>query len=319
MPIRSTIVGSFPKVTETGSDNLPGTIDKWQRQLAGEEALEQEVQKVIRRVIQEQEQAGLDLITDGQVRWEDLPHPVARSARGLKRGALRRFFDNNVYYRRLELENGVQWQKSSVAQEFQFASTLAKKPVKVSLPGPLTLVISTEIETGQTPEKLLALYTGLLRKEMEALVAAGAKEIQIDEPALRPGEPLLNQAIEAINKIFQGIKAKRWVALYFHDVSSILPALSKLQVEVLSIDLVSGPKVTDRLKELNWAGELALGIVDGRNTKLESARELSQQVQKIAQTIPAQRLWVTSSCGLEFLPHEAAVKKLQLLREVARA
>ncbi len=320
MAIRTTTVGSYPKVVETGADNLPGTIDRWQRKLVGDDGLEQEIQKVIRRVVREQEGAGLDLVTDGQIRWEDLGHPMARSAQGIQRGALRRFFDNNVYYRRLEWANGQpQWVKSAAAEEFQFASALAQKPVKVALPGPLTLVAFTEIQKEQSPSTLLSLYSDLLRKEVEALEKAGVKEIQLDEPAFRAGEPLLEAAIEQVSRIFKGIKARRWVACYFHDLSTILPALAKLQAEVLGLDLVSGPKMAERLKEFKWSGELALGLVDARNTKLESVSDLAAQIKKAASAVPFERLWLSTSCGLEFLPHESALKKLQLLTEAARS
>ncbi|MBI3333670.1 MAG: hypothetical protein HYZ93_06240 [Candidatus Omnitrophica bacterium] len=324
MSIRTTVVGSYPKVIEGGADNLPGTIDRWQRQILSGQQLDEEIQKVIRRVIGEQEQAGLDLVTDGQIRWEDLAHPLTRSVRGLNRGALRRFFDNNVYYRRLELpegNGGLQWQKSSVAEEFQSASRVARRPVKVALPGPLTLVVFTEIPQGQTlegltPSGLLSLYADLLRQEVQALEKAGVKEIQIDEPAFKAGEPLLDAAVESVNRIFEGVKARRWVACYFHDLSPILPALGRLRVDLLSLDLVTGPKVADRLKELKWDGEIALGLLDGRNTKLEPAEEIVSQVKRAAAAIPLNRLWVSPNCGLEFLPHEAAVKKLNLLQEI---
>ncbi len=318
MSIRTTVIGSYPKVTEKGTDNLPGTIDRWQRKLINDEVLEQEVQKVIRRVIGEQEQAGIDLITDGQIRWEDLPHGIARSAQGLTRGALRRFFDNNVYYRRLELNGGVSFKASAAAEEFRFASKIAKKPVKVALPGPLTLVISTEAKPGQTSEKLLSLYADLLRKEVEHLAAAGVKEIQLDEPAFKPGEPLLSKAVDAINKIFQGIKTRRWVAFYFHDISSILPTIAKLQVEVLGLDLVTAPKAADRLKEVGWKGEVCLGLIDARNTQLESPSDVARRIQEISRSIPVERLRLSPNCGLEFLPHESALKKLKLLSEVGK-
>jgi len=325
MSIRTTIVGSYPKVTESGSDNLHGTIDRWQRQIVSDQGLEQELQKVTQRVIQEQEEAGLDLITDGQIRWEDLPHAVAKSSQGIQRGALRRFFDNNVYYRRLELNGGVAWRKSALVEEFHLAAQFAKKPVKVALPGPLTLVISTEMKPDQSREKLLSLYADLLQKEVQALEKAGVKEIQLDEPAFGPGEPLLDAAVTAINRIFQGVKARRWVACYFQDISGILPALAKLQVEVLSLDLVSPQekngeflgKVAAALKGGLWRGELALGLVDARNTKLEDPQELKRQIGLFTQAIPADRLWLSSNCGLEFLPHQSAVKKLKLLREAA--
>ena len=325
MPIRATVVGSYPKVTESGSDNLPGVIDRWQRQLVPSEALEQELQKVIRRVIREQEEAGLDLVTDGQIRWEDLPHPAVRDVQGVRRGTLRRFFDNNVYYRRLELDGEIAWSRSAVAEEFAFASKIARRPVKAVLPGPLTLMISTEPKPGQTREGLLSLYTDLLRKEVEALEKAGAKEIQLDEPAFAAGEPLLDQAVGAIHRVLEGVKARRWVAVYFQDPVPILPTLAKLRVEVLSLDLVSArekvtnllPRVVEGLKGGAWKGELALGLVDGRNTKLEDPQDLARQVKAFFPAVPADRLWLSPNCGLEFLPHAPALKKLQVLKQAA--
>ena len=325
MPIRTTVIGSYPKVIASGADNLPGTLDKWQRQMVDDRGLEQELQRVTQRVIREQEQAGLDLVTDGQIRWEDLPHPVARSAPGIQRGALRRFFDNNVYYRRLELNGGVTWQKSALAEDFRLAAQWAKKPLKVALPGPLTLVNATEVKPGQTPEKLLELYEGLLRQEVQALAEAGVKEIQLDEPAFGPGEPLVDQAVAAVNRIFHGVKARRWVAYYFQDVTALLPALAKLQVEVLGLALVSPQeKVEDflqkaaaRLKEVGWRGEVALGLVDARNTRLENREDLKRQIALFAGAIPVSRLWLSPNCGLEFLPHDRALKKLSTLQEAA--
>ncbi len=325
MSIRTTVVGSYPKVTESGADNLPGTLDKWQRQLVDDRGLEQELQRVTQRVIQEQEEAGLGLVTDGQIRWEDLPHGIARSAQGISRGALRRFFDNNVYYRRLELNGGVSWQRSAAADDFRLASQWAKKPLKVALPGPLTLVSSTEAKAGQTRESMLELYEGLVRKEVQALAEAGVKEIQMDEPALGPGEPLLDKAVTAINRIFQGVQARRWVACYFQDVTAILPALAKLQVEVLGLDLVSAreknpgllAKTADFLKSGAWKGEVALGLVDARNTKLEDVGTLKGEIALFVKAIPAERLWLSPNCGLEFLPHDRALKKLRILQEAA--
>ncbi len=318
MSLRTTVIGSYPKVAQSRSDHLPGVIDKWQRQLASEAQLEEELKKVTRRVIQEQEQAGIDLVTDGQIRWEDLAHPVARSVSGISRGTLKRFFDNNVYYRKLEVDGTPRWEKSSVAEDFRFAASVAKGPVKAVLPGPLTLVTFTELRAGQSRQELLDLYTGLLVQEAKALSAAGALEIQLDEPAFLAGEPLLARGIEAINRIFGNLqgKVRRWVACYFHDVSTVLSALSQLEVEVLCLDGVSGPQVLQGLKKTAFKGEVALGLVDARNTRLESADELKGQIQNLAKVIPLERLWLSPNCGLEFLPHESALKKLKLLQEV---
>ncbi len=315
--IRTTVIGSYPKVTEKNTDNLPGVIDKWQRKVLRDEDMEQELQKVTRRVIKEQEEAGLSLVTDGQIRWEDLAHPIVRGVSGLRRGTLRRFFDNNTYYRRLEVDGPVRWQKSAVADEYRFASKASARPVKVVLPGPLTLVTATELKKGQTREGMLDMYSEILYKEVEALSKAGVRDIQLDEPALEPGEPLIDRTIEHINGILKGITARRWVAVYFNDVSPILQKLAKLQIEVLSIDLVSSPDSLKQLRSGVWGRELALGLVDARNTKLELADDLRRTIAKLTEAVPLDTLWLTPNAGLEFLPHENAKRKLQLMREVA--
>lgn len=316
MPIRTTLVGNYPKVTESGSDNLPRAIDRWQRNEMNDQALEAELQKVTRRVIREQEEAGLDLVTDGQICWEDLPHPLARSAEGLSRGALRRFFDNNVYYRRLEPANGISWRKSWVAEQFRFAAQNSKKPVKVSLPGPLTLVDATEFPKGTTREAYLARYTDCLKQEVAALAAAGAREIQLEEPALQPKEPLFEQGIEAINRIFDGVRARCWVAFYFFDLAPVLSRLARLSAEVLVLDLVTGPGLIGILNLLKDK-EIALGLLDARSTRMEQVEPLCEKIRQASKVIPKDHLWLAPNCGLEFLPHEAALKKLALLKQVA--
>lgn len=115
------------------------------------------------------------------------------------------------------------------------------------------------------------------------------------------------------------------MAIYFQDVSSMLPALARLQVEVLNLDLVSArEKVSDlnrrviqQLKDGLWRGEVALGLVDARNTKLESPEELQAQIAEFSKVIPTERLWLSPNCGLEFLPHESALKKLKVLQQAA--
>ena len=318
--MKTTVVGSYPKVTTDNQENLPGIIDRWQKQQVSDGDLEKTLQGVTRRVIQEQERAGLDVITDGQVRWEDLTHPVGAKLQGVKLGGLRRFFDNNVYYRRPLVTGTPTWTAPILVNWFQQAKGMATKPLKVALPGPLTFAVMAEDQrNGQAkPEALVRELAVALRKEVEALIAAGATHVQLDEPALEPTSPLVDAGIQAVNEVFRGIKATRWVALYFHDLTPIAPKLAALEADVLSLDLVTGPALADRLSALPQA--VALGVLDARNTRLESPDAVASLVERALrqrQGGRADRTWLTPNCGLEFLPHEAAVKKLKLLREAA--
>lgn len=315
--MKTTMVGSYPKVTDDNRENLPGVIDRWQKQQVRDADLESALQATTRRAIQEQERAGLDLVTDGQIRWEDLTHPVGAKLKHVRLGGLRRFFDNNVYYRRPLVTGTPTWTGPILVNWFTQAKGMATKPVKVVLPGPLTFTVLAEDQRNGAakPEALLREMTAALRKEVEALVAAGATQIQLDEPALEPNQPLAEAGIRAINEVFQGIKATRWVACYFFDVSPILPQLAMLQADVLSLDLVTGPALAARVASLPQ--QVALGVLDARNTRLESPEEVARLVERAAKG-RLDRTWLTPNGGLEFLPHGRTLKKLELLVAVAR-
>lgn len=319
--MKTTIVGSYPKVTEDNQENLPGVIDRWQKQQVDDAGLEQALVGATRRVIQEQEKAGIDLITDGQIRWEDLTAPVGAKLRGVKLGGLRRYFDNNVYYRRPLVSATPTWTAPILVDWFKLAKGVATKPLKVALPGPLTFTVMAEdSRNGQAkPEQLLREVAAALRKEVEALAAAGATQIQLDEPALEPNQPMAAAGIQAINEVFRGITATRWVALYFHDVTPLVSKLAAIEADVLSLDLVTGPALAGRLSALPQ--QIALGVLDARNTKLESVdavATLAERALRQCQGGRGDRAWLTPNCGLEFLPHARALQKLDLLVSVAR-
>lgn len=315
--MKTTVVGSYPKVTEDNQENLPGVIDRWQKQQVNDAGLEQALQGATRRVIQEQERAGIDLITDGQIRWEDLMSPLASRLTNVKPGGLRRFFNNNAYYRRPIVSGPPTWAKPILVDWFTQAKGMAAKPLKVALPGPLTLTVLAEDQRhGKVkPEQLLTEVTASLRKEVEALAAAGATHIQLDEPALEPNQPLAAAGIQAINEVLRGVKATQWVALYFFDVTPMVERLAAIQADVLSLDLVTAPGLADHTKALPQA--LALGVLDARNTRLESADQVASLVEQAARG-REDRTWLTPNCGLEFLPHGRALKKLDVLVSAAR-
>ncbi|MBI4313580.1 MAG: hypothetical protein HY594_02065 [Candidatus Omnitrophica bacterium] len=324
--MKTTVVGSYPKVTEDNAENLPGVIDRWQKQQLTDADLEAALVKTTTRVIQEQEKAGIDLITDGQIRWQDLTHPIGEGLKNVKLGGLRRFFDNNVYYRRPLIHGTPAWEKPILADWFKQAREIAQKitqkttekPLKVSLPGPLTFtVLAEDLRNGRSkPESLLKEMTVAIRKEVEALAAAGATHIQLEEPALEPNQPLLDAGIAAINEVFSGIKATRWVTLYFFDVTSILPRIAKIQADVLGLDLVTAPQLAAKVGSLPQ--QLALGVIDARNTRAETTDQIRSLVEPVASKRPADSVWLSPNCGLEFLPQGRALKKLDILVQAAR-
>ncbi|MBI3087482.1 MAG: hypothetical protein HYY91_01130 [Candidatus Omnitrophica bacterium] len=316
----TTVVGNFPKVAEPKYGTaVIGAINSWQKQELSDDGLEHVFQDVTRAVIKEQEEAGVDLLTDGQIRWEDLVTPLARKVEGFEINGLERFFDNNVYYRRPILRRTPVRRRPIFLGDYLFAKSCTTKPIKVVLPGPYTVVRLSEDRYYKNVQPFLRSIAEILNEEARALAQAGAMVIQFDEPALGFGRPPLKQVVEAINIATQGVKAKTALYTYFGSLNGAFGALQGCRVDLLGVDVVSDPKAIGAIKkQKRWTKELALGCLDARNTKLESVTELHALFDVVKKLVPEDRLYVNPNCGLEFLPYEPARQKLNRLVEAVR-
>ena len=316
----TTTVGNYPKVGEGAyGTKLIGALSAWQRKELSDAQLEGVFQDITRAVIKEQEAAGLDLLTDGQIRWEDLVTSFAKRLEGFEINGLTRWFNNNVYYRRPILHKAPGWKRPVLVEEYRFAKSCTRKPVKAVLPGPYTFVQLCEDQHYGAQRPFVMKMAEILNQEARALDQAGAPVIQFDEPALGYGKPNLNLAIEALNVATRGLKAKTAVYTYFGALDGALPRLMTAKVTIVGIDAVSQPtKALASLKSTRITKELALGCLDARNTKLESVNDLHALFDAVKKRVPLNRLTVNPNCGLEFLPHRQAQEKLKRLGQAAR-
>ncbi|MBI3996152.1 MAG: hypothetical protein HY352_00680 [Candidatus Omnitrophica bacterium] len=315
----STTVGSYPKVAEGAyTTKLIGAVTKWQRKELDDAQLEVVQQEITCAVIREQEDAGLDLLTDGQIRWEDLVTPIARRLRGFEINGLSRWFDNNVYYRRPILRTAPKRTGPILVEAYTFAAACARKPVKAVLPGPYTLAVMSENRHYASLKPFVLKLAELLNAEAMALAQAGAPVIQFDEPALGFGKPNLKLVLEALRVVTKGVKAKTALYTYFGSLDGALASLMRATVDIIGVDVVSDPHALRELKRTKVTKALALGCMDARNTKLESVSELHRLFRAVTTLVSGDRLYVNPNCGLEFLPHTQAQKKIQRLAEAVR-
>ena len=316
----TTAVGNYPKVAEGAyTTKLIGAITKWQRKELSDAQLETTHQEITRAVIQDQERAGLDLLTDGQIRWEDLVTPIARRLDGFEINGLSRWFNNNVYYRRPVLHKEPVRRGPILVEEYRFATRCTTKPVKAILPGPYTFAMVSEDQHYHNVRSLVLKLAEILNAEALALTEAGAPLIQFDEPAIGFGRSDIKLAVEALGVAARGLKAKTAVITYFGSLNGGLEALQRSPIDIIGVDVVSDPKTLATLKRTKITKELAVGCMDARNTKLESINELRTIFRAVEKLVPSDRLYVSPNCGLEFLPHSQALAKLQRLVKAARA
>jgi len=315
----TTAVGSYPKVAEGAySTKLIGAITKWQRKELTDAQLEATCREVTRAVIQEQEQASLDLITDGQIRWEDLVNPVARRLDGFEINGLSRWFDNNVYYRRPVLHRAPKRTRPILVDDYRFAAGCTQRPVKAILPGPYTFVAMSEDRYFKDQRRFILRMAEILNQEARALAAAGAPLIQYDEPALGLNPTNVKFVVEALNVAAAGVRAKTAVYTYFGSLDGMLEPLMRAKVDLIGVDVVSDPRAINALRRTRITNALAVGCVDARNTKLESVKELHAVFRAIRKLVPADVLYVNPNCGLEFLPHAQARAKIERLAAAVR-
>jgi 5-methyltetrahydropteroyltriglutamate--homocysteine methyltransferase len=319
VPIETTVVGSYPKPPDEGEPFVVRrTLHAIERGSASAEDLQRAQDDLVRAVIAEQEEAGIDLVTDGQVRWDDIVTPFARKMAGFQLGGLLRFFDNNVYYRRPICVGSIEWRGPASVEAFEFARGVARRPVKAVIPGPITVARLSVDEYYGDYERLVMAIADVLSQEAFELQAAGAGIIQIDEPSLLHAPEDLDLAARALTAVTRDIdEAEVVLAGYFADAKRLGPGLYDLPATRFGFDLVSGPEGVELIREAPTGIRIQAGIVDSRNTRLEPVGELVRTIESLAEMVGPESLWVSPSAGLEFLPREKAKAKLQRLCEAA--
>ena len=315
--MKTTVIGSYPKISENGGVNLRSAITQWEQKKINDAQLKEAYEKTVQRVIREQEEAGLDIITDGQIARDDLLRPFAARLGGCAVGGMTRFFNNNFYYRQPIVQGEIRHERPLTVEEFDLAKRFAKKPLKVALPGPLTLTNLCEDTVYKDFKKLLFKFAEAINAEGRLLEKAGVTTIQIDEPSLAFQKDNLDSVFQAIDQAVQGWRVKKVLTVYFGSVKPVMDRLARSSVDVVGLDLIEAPKDLEAIGK-NFPKEVALGCIDARNTKLEDPRELRKLFEAAAKQVAPEKLYVNPNCGLEFLPHETAQKKMAILVEAVR-
>ncbi|MBI2935400.1 MAG: methylcobamide--CoM methyltransferase [Chloroflexi bacterium] len=307
----TTVVGNYPKIgSRTKTPNLRTAIANHDDGKLSADELHQIEDQVTIEVLQEQAETGVDLLTDGQIRWDDPFTYVARSLGGFEIDGLTRYFDTNTYFRQPVVVGKIHWEQPVTVRDFQFAVANSPRPVKAVLPGPYTLARLSKGESLKPLENLVVEAAEALNHEAQALERAGASIIQFDEPAILkyPQDfPLFRQSIA---RLTQGLRAKLALYVYFKDLGVLYPEFLKMPFHVFGLDFVMGKANFTIVRSFPSDKELGFGIVDARNTRKETEQELIEALRNIVQLVPADRLVVSPNCGLEFLPRQSAYDKL---------
>ena len=315
----ATVVGSYPKVPNRPRPaRLRNAINKLDRGAITQAELDTVADEVTIEALEEQAAAGLDLVTDGQIRWEDEQTYFARELAGISINGLIRWFDTNMYYRQPVVEGAVSWQKPVTVRDYSFAAEHSAKPVKPVLTGPYTLARLSVDKHYHDNESLALALAEALNQEAKALEEAGATLIQFNEPAILKQKDDFASFAAICKRLVHGLTAETSLYLYFGDAEGIYPQLLELPFDLIGLDFVMGAANEALLRSAPFTKKLGLGIIDARNTRLESPEQIADRIRSLSDGVDPENVHISPSAGLEFLPREVAQEKLRLLAEGVR-
>jgi 5-methyltetrahydropteroyltriglutamate--homocysteine methyltransferase len=313
--------GSYPRIGDTPEQQrLRRAHAERERGAITPEAFARVEDDVTAEVVREQLAAGVELPTDGQIRWPDGLSHLAANLNGVALDGLLRFFDTNTYFRQPVVKGRISRKGPLFARDYRQAAKLAGRPVKAVVMGPYTMARGSILESGYRSVHALTLaYAAVLAQEIAELAEAGATVIQIDEPAIVRHPDDLAVLGEALVVLARGKGASRLtLATYFGDASPIYDHLQDLTVDMLHLDFTYAPELPRVVAERGATKALSLGLIDARNTKLETAEGILRVLDLVARRLkgPAH---LAPSAGLEYLPRDRARAKLETMRRLRDA
>jgi 5-methyltetrahydropteroyltriglutamate--homocysteine methyltransferase len=314
--VKTTVIGAYPKISDEHQE-LRRALHRHDRGELDGAGLSGAFDESTRWAIGELDWAGVDVINDGQVRWDDLLAPFARAWGGCERGPLERFYDNNTYFRQPVISGPITTEGTTLVRDFEFARGVARGQLKAAVCGPLTFATLAEDHHYRSLEDRTLAVADAIAAEIRGLGLAGATLVDVEEPALVAHPEHFAIARTAIERLAAaGVPLA--LQTYFFPADALLDALAAFPVAQVGIDVRSrDTRVLEKLKTVRQT--VVLGIVDARNTRVETESELARFIEAALKRIPADHLWVAPTTGLEYLPHDVAVQKLKVLVAAAHA
>src|SRR5688500_14384112 len=314
--MKTTVTGAYPKISDEQQD-LRRALHRHDRGEIDADGLSGVLDESTRWAIGELDWAGVDGSNDGQVRWDDLLAPFARAWTGSDRGPLERFYDNNTYFRQPVITAPITSDGTTLVRDFEFARGVARGQLKAAVCGPLTFATLAEDHHYKSLEERTLAVADAIAAEIRGLGAAGATLVDVEEPALVSHPEHFALARAAIERLaVAGVPLA--LQTYFFPADTLPDALAAFPVAQAGIDVRSrDTKALERLNALRQT--VVLGIVDARNTRVETESELVGLIEAALRQVPADYLWLAPTTGLEYLPHDVAVQKLKALVAAARA
>jgi 5-methyltetrahydropteroyltriglutamate--homocysteine methyltransferase len=329
--IETTVVGSYPQPdwlidrAKLGS-KVPRVRapEIWR---IDERFLEEAQDDATLLAIRDMERAGIDIITDGEMRRESYSNRFATALEGVDivnpGSTINRTGTRSVVPR---IAGPIRRRQPVEVRDVQFLRRHTTKKIKITLPGPFTMAQQAQDDYYKDEEALAMAFAAAVNEELRELKAAGADVLQLDEPWLQArAERAARYGVKAINRALQGIAGTTVVHLCFGYAAAVkdkpsgysfLPQLADSTASQVSIEAAQ-PRIDLGVLQDLGAKSVMLGVIDLSTDTVETPEEVAGRIRAGLKYVPAERLVAAPDCGMKYLRRDIAFAKLKSLAEGA--
>ena len=318
--------------TVIGSYSFPAWLDYVRK--AGKEGALSAAQvaeahdNAVKSAIQDQELAGVDVITDGELRRETMVNFFSMRIHGFDMsGKLKPIGDldpsiqmpDPIVREKVRRRDGL-----GMDEHFRFLTKHTDRRTKVCVTGPQMLAKRATNEAYPSDKELIFDLTDVLNEELKGLVAAGCDFIQIDEPVWVGYPQDMPWLVESFNRLVSGVKAKiglhvcygnyQLKKLFKGQYDDLFPAILETRADQISMEFaVSDGYGLDLFTRYKTDKEVVVGVIDVKSEEVETPEIVASRVRKALEHIPAEKLWISPDCGMKFMPQHRAYAKLRAM------
>jgi len=333
MLLPTSLVGSYPqpdwlidRVKLAG--RFPPRVRAKELWRVAPEWLEQAMDDATLIAIRDQERAGLDIITDGEMRRESYSNRFATALDGVDLDnpgmALDRSGDPNPVPR---VVGPIVRRHAVETRDVKFLRENTDRQIKITVPGPFTMAQQAQNDYYDDEAEMAHDYAVAVNAEMKDLFAAGADFVQIDEPYMqaRP-EKARAYGLDALRTALEGVEGRTALHICFGYAAliherpegySFLPELAGCDVQQISIETAQSNLDCSVLEKLPGK-TIILGVLDLSTHEVETPETVARRIRRALPHVSAERLIVAPDCGLKYLPRDVAFGKMKAMADGAR-
>jgi 5-methyltetrahydropteroyltriglutamate--homocysteine methyltransferase len=328
----TSLVGSYPQPDwlidrKRLAARFPPRVRARELWRVADEWLEEAQDDATLLAIRDQERAGLDIITDGEMRRESYSNRFATALEGVDIDNPGTALDRSGHPNPVPRVTGKVRRKHAVeVRDVQFLRANTARPIKITVPGPFTMSQQAQNDFYASEEELALDYAAAVNAEIRDLFAAGADVVQIDEPYMqaRP-EKARRYGLAALERALDGVAGPTAVHICFGYAAiiherpsgySFLPELAASSVGQVSIETAQSSLDCAVLAKLS-AKTIILGVLDLSDPQVETPATVAARIRRALPHVRAENLIIAPDCGLKYLPRSTAFGKMRAMVEGA--